>query len=254
MTYEVLSATRLEALTANDISPKTVFALFYKKLGTAERKFFRVELPKLLEGWFGGSFMHQGKNRKSERLESSIEARSYHKVDAIAVALAHIKQVFPVKAPAKLYRVTGINKEQQKTPVGDTVTLDLKSTLTPILSFSSKVQPNFRGHSTLDLEWKTDQRLVLSTPRYLLMFAESTAKMLRSLLVNTPADKLTPQLKKEYAAGLKEWTRLYQTMKEYRAESEYIVWVPGNEGLACTVLLNRNLEKKKPKPKAYKSK
>ena len=86
---------------------------FYEGLGTKERKFLTTDFPKLLADWYD-----YPRPVKSEWLTAgSILSRRYHEPEALAIALGHLKEVYPFTVPRTLYRITGIGRLPKKDQV-----------------------------------------------------------------------------------------------------------------------------------------
>ncbi|QDH83613.1 hypothetical protein [Achromobacter phage Motura] len=235
MTYEIQAATRLEALKPPSSSKKAW--AFYSKLGPKERSFLALELPPLLAQWFRGSFTKQN---KTQRLTSHLTAKKYHKVDAIAVALGHIKQAFPFKVPKVLYRATHVNKEQMLTPVGGTLELNAKTTRSPILSFADEKPTMFEESDNLTIEWKVDPRLVLGDFHWMVQICSMFKNMFDDLMHahdDRESDDSDPYIN-FYSQASDEWEDALSEIEHFEKEREFIVFIPGNESLTVKVIRN----------------
>jgi len=227
---DIQASIRLEALKP----PARVknYYKFYASLGPKERKFFALVLPELISSWYSGSFM---KRNKSERLTSTLEARTYPKVDAIAVALGHLKKAFPFKAAPVLYRATALPSKEFKTAtVGSTLILTKNNTFSPILSFSEKMLKDFEEADNVTVKWKTEQRLVLATTEWLLALSKGFADMFLEL-AEVHAEEDNEKYIDFYERSFGAWSGM-STLKGYRNEFETIVFLPGNESIKTTVI------------------
>ncbi|QDH83611.1 hypothetical protein [Achromobacter phage Motura] len=235
---EIQAAYRLLALKPTPDVKKTW--AFYSKLGADEREFLAHKLPTLVTGWFSGDFMMQN---KSERLHSAaLEARTYDKVDAIAVAMAHLQVLAKPKVPKLLYRSTKVNKEDEQIPVGGTLELNKKNTFSPILSFSDVALKKFQAYDKLTVSWKPDRRLVLADHASIKIITDRLFKMFVALDA-AHKEGGDPKFATFYRSAAFMWGRAHKQLDDYTDEREFIVFIPGNESIKTTVIRNPILDK-----------
>lgn len=211
------------------LNPK--FVKFFDNLTDRQKSYLGHTLPKTLNYWYEGDLIG---DQESEGLE--IKARKYYTVEALAVALSHLKEVFPLRVPSTLYRLTHL----KETPSGPTVKISSKNQLKPLLSFTSLKNPFVYDREFLDedlidvvLEWKADPRLVVMGTDWIVKTAKSISKELAGMRSEGMID---PKLYKSspYRDDMSSnWKSVAKEAAYFSAEKEFVVFLPKNKSLAC---------------------
>ena len=85
---------------------------FYFKLKPKERSFFLYEVPQLITNWFDGYFMDS-----TDTAKLPLFAKSYKEVDSLAVALLHLRPLYPPKTPRVLRRLESTRELPSSNPL-----------------------------------------------------------------------------------------------------------------------------------------
>lgn len=210
------------------------FITFFQKLSPDQQHFLAMGLPNLLSSWYAGKLNGP---QKSEGLE--INARKYHSVDALAVGLAHLKSVWPMKVPRTLYRLTSV----KQAPTTRTITVSTTNQLKPLISWTShklplvyhrKVPP---GTVDIILEWKTDPRLVVMSWDWIQDVAIGIVYGLRHLresgLWIAKDSRKNPRRRAVAPEDEALWNSVRKTALNFTSEREFLVYVPKNVVLEC---------------------
>lgn len=205
------------------------FLNFFHSLNEEQQIYFGHTLPNLIEDWYEGHLLGQ---QRSEGLE--INARKYYQVDALAVALSHLKNVFPLRTPSTLYRLTHL----KDAPSGPTVKVTYGNQLKPLLSFTSLKDPIVYGresHSpdTVDvvLEWKADPRLVVMSTEWIVNVARNLSYDLNDMYDNGDIS-LSVFMHNKVSMAL-SWKHAWVAATTYIREKEYLVYIPKNKSITC---------------------
>lgn len=159
---------------------------FSNKLDDKGRQFLFSELPSLIGGWYRGDLW--GK-QISDKL--TLASNIYTKVDAIAVAMHHLKSIFPVDCPKLLFR----SSEVKTTPKAmQMVELNAKNQFKPLLAFSSNRYPyvesrGFVENKLVIYSWRTEPNLVLMSTSQLSTLFHAMETLYAMKLITVPLGK-----------------------------------------------------------------
>lgn len=187
----------------------TPLAEFYHGLGAKERRWLVLEFPKLLDRWLDNSI-------DSKATDWLVLGTSYRYYDALAIALSHLKEIYPFWLPSTLYRHTGV----EELPGTSKVVIGKGSIARkPLLSWTSLRTPWIEGRSSkpndIILAWKP-------VPKYVLASHESLKDILRDFTYLTAKNVIA----RKYVR------RASLSLASYEGEKEYMVYL--SKPIECT--------------------
>lgn len=246
----LLAAKRLTAGSSEDVeaitrlhaaSSGSQLLEFLQSLRLKQQLFFYDELPLLLDNWIIGM---SKKGKASQHLpvqfaSTEIEARSYKKVDAMAIALGHLKSIYPPALKSVLYRSMLVDKT---VGVPKTRLLKFKSNKawTALQSWTYNRMPKVKDRDT---DHTKQIEVVLEVPaskvkKHVVSDYVQLAKLCKdaiaaSVKINKAGEK-AGLAEAEYYVHCGYWKRLSRTLNSFKDEKEVLMYVPTGTVLKCT--------------------
>jgi len=233
-TSGLVAGTQVEAATVNQLYD------FIVELGDEERLFFYDQLPKLINDWFNGI---AGKGSHTDHLQmqfasTEIEARSYKKLDAIAIALGYLKPIYKPKLPATIYRSVLVS--HSNLPKTKTINFKSDPKWGALQSWTINKKPIVADRN---FDEKKQVELVLEIPatkanKHVVTDYVQLAKLANDAM--KVADKFNKKMEKEgndeadYWLENRRWLMLFHTLKDFKQEREVLLYVPTGTALKCT--------------------
>lgn len=180
---------------------------FARNLQNEELYFLEEVFPSLLSTWL---FDHT-KLLKQGSDKPKLIANRYKPVDALAVGLLHLRDLYKVRPPSVLYRVV-----EEDPPAGKKYTITPNKVVGPLLSFSesddpfSNVEEYYDDGSWLLLSWQTIPKLVLATPDSLSQLVKDGKRLFNNA----------------------NWNKAGENLRKNQGEEECIVYV--GQPLVCS--------------------
>lgn len=226
---ELQATTRLSAF-----STQQRLCEFVKALSPAEQKFFYIGLPRLIDLWF--DFLEKGSEHLPMQFASTVvQAAKYKHVDALAVALGHIRHIYTPKPPTNfVYRSLLVDGED-RLPQTDIFNFKSDRKWSALQSWTYKRDPEVNDRN---IEQKNPVELVLRTAS-----ARAQQHMLTDYIqlrrLGNDAVALcqnigkTPEADVDGASKTRPWINMLAQINRFSSEEEALLYVPAGTVLKC---------------------
>lgn len=202
---------------------------FLEGLNDDELQFFYYDLPSLVDAWF-----YSIPKKESKHLPmhfAAVKAATYNRVDAIAVALGHVKSIYPPKLPATIQRSILLPKNAGL-PAKKVFDFVSPKKWSAIQSWTMLSDPIVQDRDVKH----GDQELVLSIPS-----AKASKHVVADYVqlgrLAADAIALSPYFKKkrpDVLVGEAHWKGVTQALKNFAKEKEVLMYVPSGQPLKCS--------------------
>ena len=223
---------------------------FLSSKSEEEVEWFYNVLPSLFDKWFNASIKKTTKHLPIH-FASHVSAAEYTAVDAMAVALGHLKKIYDPKIKRPLYRSILMDKGKERTPSNEVVNFLSKPKWGAMQSWTYLQVPVI-GDRTVR---KKHFELVLEIPaaeaeRHVVTDYMQLGRMAQDAIgLESALEKLFP----DAAFNPTRWKVLLRELNAFRNEQEVFLYVPTGTGLKCRWKAREYDDLGWPRPWGYKS-
>lgn len=225
---------------------------FLSSKSQEEVEWFYNELPTLFDKWFNASISKKTKHLPVH-FATRIAAAEYSAVDAMAIAMGHLKKIYDPKIKKPLYRSILMNKAEARTPTKEVVNFSSQPKWGAMQSWTylkepvigdRSVNPKKQFELVLELSAKDAEKHVVTDYLQLGRMAKDAIDLESAL------EKLFP----EAAFNPTRWKVLMREILTFSDEEEVFLYVPTGTSLKCRWKAREGDEYGEPLPWGFKSK
>ena len=213
-------------------SSQTALLKFLSKMTAAEVDWFYNEMPRLFGKWFDSL---NDAEKKSKHLPiqfaSTVNAAEYTPVDAMAVAMGHLKFIYDPKIKKPLHRSLLMSKTAS-TPDKAVINFLSKSKWGALQSWTYLAEPIVMDRDVVPKK-QFEFVLELSAAEAEKHVVTDYKQLMRISMDARALEKQLTKLFPKVVFNIWGWKRLSDTVRRFQKEEEVFLYVPTGTGLKC---------------------